>query len=71
MTSSAMLVFADADSIRPEHGLAFYKALEGGQRDAGPDVRCTQQPGLTLCAGRHTMTFFQMTVANMTSAFLS
>ena len=33
----ALLVFADADSIRPEHMVEFWKALGGGQRDAGID----------------------------------
>lgn len=32
-----LLVFADADAIRPEHIAEFYKLLGGGQRDAGPD----------------------------------
>ncbi len=32
-----MIVFADADSVRPEHVMEFYKALGGGQRDAGLD----------------------------------
>jgi pimeloyl-ACP methyl ester carboxylesterase len=32
-----LLVFADADSIRPEHMIEFWKALGGGQRDAGLD----------------------------------
>ena len=32
-----LLVFADADSIRPEHMVAFWKGLGGGQRDAGID----------------------------------
>ncbi len=32
-----LLIFADADSIRPEHMSAFYKLLGGGQRDAGLD----------------------------------
>jgi pimeloyl-ACP methyl ester carboxylesterase len=32
-----LLIFADADSIRPEHMAAFYKLLGGGQRDAGLD----------------------------------
>src|SRR6202020_329546 len=30
-----LLVFADADCIRPEHMVEFWKALGGGQRDAG------------------------------------
>ena len=32
-----LLIYADADSIRPEHMAAFYKLLGGGQRDAGLD----------------------------------
>jgi pimeloyl-ACP methyl ester carboxylesterase len=32
-----LLVFADADAIRPEHMIEFWKALGGGQRDAGID----------------------------------
>lgn len=32
-----LLVFADADAIRPEHIVEFWKALGGGQRDAGID----------------------------------
>ena len=40
-----LLVFADADSIRPEHMIEFWKALGGGQRDAGLDgsLRPTNQ----------------------------
>ena len=32
-----LLVFADADYIPPEHMVEFWKALGGGQRDAGSD----------------------------------
>jgi pimeloyl-ACP methyl ester carboxylesterase len=32
-----LLVYADADAIRPEHMIEFWKALGGGQRDAGID----------------------------------
>ena len=32
-----LLMFADADAIRPEHIVEFYKLLGGGQRDAGLD----------------------------------
>lgn len=32
-----LLIFADADSIRPEHMVAFWEALGGGQGDAGLD----------------------------------
>jgi pimeloyl-ACP methyl ester carboxylesterase len=48
-----MLVFADADAVRPEHIVEFYRLLGGGQRDAGQDGsrRSANQlaviPGLT------------------------
>jgi hypothetical protein len=32
-----MLVFADADAIRPEHMIQFYELLGGGKQDAGLD----------------------------------
>ena len=32
-----LLVYADADCIRPEHMVEFWEALGGGQRDAGMD----------------------------------
>src|SRR5678816_3961473 len=35
--SRTLLVFADADAMRPEHMVEFWKALGGGQRDAGLD----------------------------------
>ncbi len=37
ITAPTLLVFADADSIRPEHMVEFWKLLGGGQRDAGFD----------------------------------
>ena len=48
-----LLVFADADAVRAEHIVEFYKALGGAQRDAGIDgsMRSTAQlailPGTT------------------------
>jgi pimeloyl-ACP methyl ester carboxylesterase len=35
LTMPVMLVFGDSDMIPPEHIVAFYKLLGGGQRDAG------------------------------------
>jgi pimeloyl-ACP methyl ester carboxylesterase len=35
--AQTLLIFADADAIRPEHMAEFYKLLGGGQRDAGLD----------------------------------
>lgn len=37
LKTRTLLVFADADAIRPEHMVEFWKALGGGQRDAGID----------------------------------
>jgi pimeloyl-ACP methyl ester carboxylesterase len=37
LQARTLLVFADADAIRPEHIVEFWKALGGGQRDAGID----------------------------------
>jgi len=48
-----MLVFADADSIRPEHVMEFYGLLGGGKQDAGldgsrrPVAQLAILPGLT------------------------
>ena len=41
-----LLVFADADSTRPEHIAEFWKLLGGGQRDAGFDG--SQRPASQL-----------------------
>jgi pimeloyl-ACP methyl ester carboxylesterase len=67
-----MLVFADADSIRPEHMVAFYKALGGGQRDAGLDgsLRSTARLGIVPGATHYNI-LSTTTVANMASPFLS
>jgi pimeloyl-ACP methyl ester carboxylesterase len=49
----AMLVFADADSVRPDHIVEFYGLLGGGLRDAGwdgsqqPTARLAVLPGAT------------------------
>ena len=37
LQARTLLVFADADMVRPEHMVEFWKALGGGQRDAGMD----------------------------------
>lgn len=37
LQARTLLVFADADAIRPEHMVEFWKALGGGRRDAGTD----------------------------------
>src|SRR5260370_8637030 len=48
-----MIVFADADAIRPEHIIEFFRLLGGGQHDAGldgsrrPEAQLAILPGLT------------------------
>lgn len=37
IAARTLLVYADADCVRPEHVVEFWKALGGGQRDAGID----------------------------------
>ena len=58
-TAPTMLVFADADSVRPAHIVEFYGLLGGGLRDAGwdgsarPTARLAILPGTThydICA---------------------
>jgi len=52
-----LLVFADADCIRPEHMVEFWKALGGGQRDAGLDgsLRPANQFAIVPNATHHTL----------------
>jgi pimeloyl-ACP methyl ester carboxylesterase len=53
VTVPTMLVFADADSVRPPHIVEFYALLGGGLRDAGwdgsqrPTARLAILPGTT------------------------
>jgi pimeloyl-ACP methyl ester carboxylesterase len=53
METPAMLVYADADSIRPAHIVEFYGLLGGGLRDANwdgslrPTARLAVLPGAT------------------------
>ena len=53
LTAPTMLVFADADSVRPAHIVEFYGLLGGGLRDAGwdnsnrPIARLAILPGTT------------------------
>lgn len=53
MEAPTLLVFADADALRPEHMVKFYELVGGGKRDAGLDGsgRSVNQlailPGLT------------------------
>jgi pimeloyl-ACP methyl ester carboxylesterase len=52
-----LLVFADADMVPPEHMVEFWKALGGGQRDAGLDgsLRPANQFAVVPNATHHTL----------------
>ena len=52
-----LLVFADADAMRPEHMVEFWKALGGGQRDAGLDgsLRPASQLAIVPGANHYTL----------------
>lgn len=52
ITAPTLLVFADADSIRPEHMVEFWKLLGGGQRDAGFDGSQRPKGQLAIIPGR-------------------
>lgn len=72
LRSPTMLVFADADSVRPEHIVAFYKALGGGQRDAGLDGSLRTAARLGIVPGAtHYNVLSTTAVADMVSPFLS
>jgi len=46
-----LLVFADADMMRPEHMVEFWKAMGGGQRDAGLNGTQRSQNQLAIIPG--------------------
>jgi pimeloyl-ACP methyl ester carboxylesterase len=52
LTLPVLLMFADADSVRIEHILEFYRLLGGGQRDAGLDGSRRSPNGLAVLPGR-------------------
>lgn len=51
IASQTLLLFADADSIRPEHIVDFYKLLGGGQGDAGLDGSSRSPNRLAIIPG--------------------
>ena len=52
LTTPTMLVFADADSVRPAHIIEFYALLGGGLRDAGWDGSAQPVARLAVLPGR-------------------
>lgn len=70
--SPTELIFADSDSIRPEHIVAFYEALGGGKHDAGLDgsLRSVARLGIVPGATHYNILSTTM-VAEMVQTFLS
>jgi pimeloyl-ACP methyl ester carboxylesterase len=67
-----LLIFADADSIRPEHMAAFYKLLGGGQRDAGLDGSLRSPNQLAVIPGTtHYNVIASPVLTQYASAFLT
>jgi pimeloyl-ACP methyl ester carboxylesterase len=52
ITAQTMLVYADADSVRPDHVVEFYGLLGGGLRDAGWDNSARPDAQLAILPGR-------------------
>jgi pimeloyl-ACP methyl ester carboxylesterase len=66
-----MLVFADADAITLDHIAGFYKALGGGQRDAGLDGSLRAAARLAIVPGTTHYNLLATTeVARLAGAFL-
>jgi pimeloyl-ACP methyl ester carboxylesterase len=51
IASPTMLIFADADAVRPEHIVVFYEAPGGGRRDAGLDGSLRSKARLGIVPG--------------------
>jgi pimeloyl-ACP methyl ester carboxylesterase len=66
-----LLIFADADAIRPEHVVEFYKLLGGGQRDAGIDGSLRSPNRLAIIPNTTHLTLLgSAAVTQFASAFL-
>ena len=52
LQARTLLVFADADSIRPDHIVEFYGLLGGGLRDAGWDGSAQPTNQLAILPGQ-------------------
>jgi pimeloyl-ACP methyl ester carboxylesterase len=52
VTARTMLVYADSDSVRPDHIVEFYGLLGGGLRDAGWDMSAQPEARLAILPGK-------------------
>jgi pimeloyl-ACP methyl ester carboxylesterase len=70
--SPTMLIFADADAVRLDHIMEFYKALGGGQRDAGLDGTLRPRARLAIVPGAtHYDILATTAVADLAGRFLA
>ena len=66
-----LLVFGDADSIRPAHAVEFYERLGGGQRDAGWDNSGMPVSRLAILPGTtHYNSFYSPLLPGIITPFL-
>lgn len=71
LTSPTMIIFADADGIRLEHMVEFYRLLGGGQRDAGLDGAARPVARLAIVPGATHYDILSTTVvADLVAPFL-
>ncbi len=67
----ALLAFADADSVRPEHIVEMFQLLGGGKRDAGWDGSGVSNARLAILpATTHYNIFFSPMLVPIVTAFL-
>jgi pimeloyl-ACP methyl ester carboxylesterase len=72
ISAPVMLVFGDADSVKPEHIVEFYQLLGGGQRDAHWDGSLRPPSRLAVLPGQiHTDVLTAPGLAASVSAFIT
>jgi pimeloyl-ACP methyl ester carboxylesterase len=71
ISAPTLLIFADADAIRPEHIVEFFELLGGGQRDAGLDGSLRPKNQLAILPGQtHYDIIASPTLAAVVTPFL-
>src|SRR4051812_40343365 len=71
ITAKTLLVYADADSVRPAHIVEFFALLGGGLRDAGWDSAAQPSNQLAILPGRtHYDVYLSPALAPIVTGFL-
>ncbi|MFN8597548.1 MAG: alpha/beta hydrolase [Anaerolineae bacterium] len=71
MPAPTLLIFSDADSVRPEHSVEMFQLRGGGQRDAGWDGSGMSQSRLAILpATTHYSIFASPLLASIAISFL-